>query len=60
MVGIEADIQGTDFGHRRDNDLFGFNSFGGFGTNNGIFTAATVPDGTPGIGIRAPTLIPSP
>ena len=52
VIGIEADAQFTDFGRRRNDDFFG--GFGGFG-NNGIFTAATVPDGIPGTGIVAPT-----
>src|SRR3954470_1621673 len=55
VIGIEADIQGTTFNNDRNND-FGAFGFGGFGTGtNGIFTAATVPDGIPGTGILAPT-----
>src|SRR3954469_3804436 len=54
VIGIEADIQGTTFNNNRNNnDFFGLNGFG-TGTN-GIFTAATVPNGIPGTGILAPT-----
>src|SRR5215203_1076982 len=38
VFGIEADIQYTDFGHRRNDDFGGF----GFGSGTGIFTAAPV------------------
>src|SRR3954451_975689 len=40
VIGIEADIQGVDFGRHRNDDVFGF---GGFGGETGIFTAANVP-----------------
>ena len=51
VIGLEADIQGTTFHHRRD-DVFGF---GGFGNGTGLFTAATVLPAIPGSGIAAPT-----
>src|SRR5215212_1571264 len=35
VFGVEADIQYTDFGHRRNDDFGGF----GFGSGTGIFTA---------------------
>jgi outer membrane immunogenic protein len=49
VVGVEADIQGTDFGHRRRDDPFG-SPYGN------IFTAASVADFglTPGLGIAVP------
>src|SRR5215211_3167666 len=53
VFGIEADIQYTDFGRNRDENFFG--GFGGFGSNNGIFTAATVAPIAPGSGIAPPT-----
>jgi outer membrane immunogenic protein len=50
VIGIEADIQYADFGRNRD-DNFGAFGLNGFGTGtNGIFTAATVPNGIPGMG----------
>src|SRR3954470_9887475 len=52
VIGAEADIQGTTFDRRRNDDVFGF---GGFGSNNGIFTAATVLPAIPGSGIAPPT-----
>ena len=58
VIGIEADIQGTDFGGRRDDNFFGLGGFGGFGglgANNGIFTAANVFPIAPGSGIATPT-----
>ena len=52
VFGVEADIQYTDFGRRRNDDFFG-NGFGGFG--NGVFTAATVAPIAAGSGIAPPT-----
>src|SRR5215213_3541892 len=52
VMGIEADIQYADFNRRDDDNFFGF---GGFGSNNGIFTAATVLPNGPGSGILPPT-----
>jgi len=51
VFGIEADIQYTDFGHRRNDDFGGF----GFGSGTGIFTAAPVAPIAAGSGIAAPT-----
>src|SRR5215210_2169183 len=51
VFGVEADIQYTDFGHRRNNDFGGF----GFGNGTGIFTAAPVAPIAAGSGIAAPT-----
>src|SRR3954465_317207 len=53
VVGVEADIQWTDFGHR-NNDNFGAFGFNGFG-NGGLLTAAPVPPGPPGLGILPST-----
>src|SRR3954454_677056 len=56
VIGIEADIQGTDFGHRRnDDDFFAFGGFGGLGGGTGIFTAANVFPAVAGSGIATPT-----
>src|SRR4051794_32298464 len=49
VIGIEADAQFADFGRRRNDDFFG--GFGGFGSNNGIFTASPVAPIAPGSGI---------
>jgi len=51
VIGVEADIQYTDFGHNKNDDLFGLNGFG----NGGIFTAAPVAPIAAGSGIAAPT-----
>jgi outer membrane immunogenic protein len=56
VIGIEADIQGTDFGRRRnDDDFLAFGGFGGLGGGTGIFTAANVFPAVAGSGIATPT-----
>src|SRR4051794_22416252 len=54
VVGVEADIQYADFGRRNNDNNFGAFGLNGLG-NGGLFTAATVPPGTPGLGILPST-----
>jgi outer membrane immunogenic protein len=55
VVGVEADIQYTDFGRRNNDNNFGAFGFNGIGNGTGIFTAGLVPSTIPGTGILAPT-----
>ena len=55
VIGVEADIQYTDFGRRNNDNNFGAFGFNGLGNGTGIFTAATVLPAGPGSGILPPS-----